>query len=211
VLPRGCSRREHGQLGGADVTKSITVCIYGLYHADNPSRILYVGETRKTLKYRMAGHWAAARSGDHRPLYAWMRQQARELVMIKELETCNFTDRHSREQAWAENCETQIELGGFNERLGMVTSTAMARRISEAKTGKPLSAAHRAAVSATLTGQPAGPVRTASLVRFYAQPENREVMRERQAKSLHVRWHVKRDIVKPDCALCSNQDQQHLL
>lgn len=163
--------------------------IYGLFDLSDPyRRVRYVGQTSQTIHQRLSDHLAVARKRpDSRdrdfPVYTeWLCSLNPRDVGVLLLDTCSHEDRYVRESYWIEALRT-LETG-FN-----------------VSNGCGMSAEHRLAWIASAHSPAARAKQDAA--RYGRVMSDATIAKIRAtASGGHVRWHVNRNLVSPDCEYC---------
>lgn len=115
---------------------------------------IYVGQT-KTPKRRYWCHFAVARSGNTRPLYASIRKHGKENFSFEVIEECADDLINEREQFWVAHFDSfnpekgyNLTRGGDDNPMNNSTSAAKAgKNISKALTGRRRSKYERRRIS----------------------------------------------------------------
>ena len=120
--------------------------------------IYYVGCTSKTLTVRRYGHLAAALQDKQAPVFEWVRSLLRENVEpeIRLLEECTRQTWEAREKHWIKLHQgpdlTNVSTGGSGAPGAYPNREQRAKAVSTQFKGKPLTAEHKAKLSAVKMG-----------------------------------------------------------
>jgi hypothetical protein len=117
-------------------------------------RLYYIGSTTRRLSVREREHWNTLKAGRHknRHLQSAYAKYGRQAFSFRPLEECSADEVENREQAWMD----QFRAGGLRlynsapvagSNRGCVRTAEMKERLSELKTGRPLSKEHVVAIS----------------------------------------------------------------
>lgn len=109
-----------------------TITIYCICSRED-GRTVYVGSTSQALKHRVRGHCLAAKDGDQRPIYQWMRTQPGFIVRILEqFEDVGAGKRASREKHWVSSFTDLLNVtdGGLGG-SGVVWSIERRKKLSD--------------------------------------------------------------------------------
>lgn len=172
--------------------------------------VRYIGLTTQRPTERLRQHQREAKSGATTSVYRWMSKHTPENIQLTVQATA--TDRQMLDQmeieaiADARRQQGQLLLnlsvGGEGSSGYQHTDEAKAK-ISAARSGeknpnfgKPLSAEYRAKISVSKTGK-----------KFSAEHlTNLSAANKAKPRSgMHVRWHVNRNIINPECEFCINE------
>lgn len=185
--------------------------IYYLHDGDYMPR--YIGQTTQPLRKRFQDHKYEARSGrTDSPLYRWMRKHG-DAVQICSLELFTAEDLHmidSREvfhiAQWREYTvkpNLNLSEGGESGCRGCKWTPEQRARQSAAQSGKALAEEHRARIAVANTGRVFTESHRANIS---AARAGRAISEAHQSKlkgtGNHTRWHVNRNIIKPECEFC---------
>jgi group I intron endonuclease len=197
--------------------------IYGLRLVDDPE-YRYIGYTTIGTKKRLSKHRRDTLYRDFH-VHRWMRAHGRENVTIDVLEECpvgNLPYISEAEEFWIGQIRsfghrlTNLNAGGVGGNSSRMHSEETKRKISESLLsnpnlprgeshpcyGKPLSAEHKAKMSASLTGNTHTP-ETKEIMRQHALTRDDTIRLDKVRLGNHTRWHTNRSIVKDDCQYCT--------
>jgi hypothetical protein len=194
--------------------------IYGLHGSDGVVR--YVGKTTTELVYRLRSHRSGARKPRKMtPVVAWMREIGLDNLGIKELEVCVPADLAEREAYWILKLGTLVEQGGLNVWLGSKMTDELRQRVIDGMTpdGKERIAASKRELYADPTEREVARERAAQqwsdadararaadhARQGHAKPGRREISQRAGRKSMHIRHHVDRGLVKDGCEFCGGE------
>lgn len=184
----------------------------------------YIGYTTIGTKKRLSKHRRDTLYRDFH-VHRWMKANGRENITIDVLEECPEGDLpyiSEAESFWIEQIRsfghrlTNLNAGGVGGNSSRKHSEETKLKISQSllnnpnlprgethpSYGKPLSDEHKAKMSASLTGNTHSD-ETRRLMSDIAKARPKEHHIARAAKTNHTRWHVGRQIVKPDCIHCT--------
>lgn len=196
--------------------------VYGL-RLSSERHYRYVGQTSKEPRVRLTQHARSARSGSTQPIHEWMRECGPENVVCDVLEQpCPTEDYLSyAESYWIQELRSfghdllNAKDGGAAGPRGVRWSTEQRTRVSGAGNpfhGRKHSDETRARMSAS------APRRSGSDHHLHGKKQSAEHIAKRignndspaqkahSRKLNHVRWHERRNIVKPDCNYCKSSE-----
>lgn len=178
----------------------------------------YIGQTRRTPLERMYQHRYDARGAENHPLYNWMRKHGPEniqMCVIWEYESDSFEDMRAvidmqeafyiaQEKAYSDD-NLNIREGGGSGYHSPETKAKMSIAQSGPKNpayGKAMHENTRKALIAA-NSKPCSPEKAAKI----SAANTGKVLSDEHIANLklgsHRRYHVKRSIVNPNCALCT--------
>jgi hypothetical protein len=185
-------------------TSAFAGVIYGLHNGDFNYR--YIGKTTTPLRNRIYQHKHSARKGSPFAVHNWMRKYGLENVQVCVIATFDQETIHlidEVEQFHIAQCRSLIDEKNLNltdggdggamdelckeklrqAHLGKVLTPEHKAKLSVAHSGKTLSAEHRQSISKSNLGN------------------------KNAARSAHIRWHEKRNVVSASCKHCPTSEE----
>lgn len=140
----------------------ISGIVYVIQHRESGLR--YVGATTKRLMERWSDHKSEAKTRGRRRLYQAIRESGPDAFDVFTVAVADSRIELTRlEMAWTVGLGTNDPAKGYNDSIGYKRSAQALQKHAASHRGKPLSAAHRAAVSRGNKGKPKSPAHCAAL------------------------------------------------
>ena len=133
--------------------------MYGIiYKATGPTGLVYIGQTKNTLKRRKKGHIYRARKGDKYPFQIALLEFGVSAFTWDQIDTAETKEElDAKEKQWIAHYQSDNPAHGYNGTDGGINGTVSVearQKMSLARKGKTFTAEHRRKIGEARKGKP---------------------------------------------------------